>query len=79
MSLGVQHEGEGGSIVVKKATGLGRGLGALIPEAASAAGAVRAGALEIPISKIKANAYQPRSTFNPVSYTHLTLPTNREV
>lgn len=50
--------------MVKKATGLGRGLGALIPEAASAAGAVRAGALEIPINKIKANAYQPRSTFN---------------
>ena len=50
--------------MVKKATGLGRGLGALIPEAASAAGAVRAGALEIPISKIKANAYQPRRTFN---------------
>ena len=49
---------------MKKASGLGRGLGALIPEAASAAGAVRAGALEIPISKIKANAYQPRSTFN---------------
>ena len=63
-SLGVRREEQGGLTVVKKASGLGRGLGALIPEAASAAGAVRAGALEIPISKIKANAYQPRSTFN---------------
>jgi ParB family chromosome partitioning protein len=57
--------------VVKKASGLGRGLGALIPEAASAAGAVRAGALEIPISKIKANAYQPRSTFNQIELEQL--------
>ena len=70
-SLGVRREGEGGSIVVKKVTGLGRGLGALIPEAASAAGAVRAGALEIPISKIKANSYQPRSNFNPTELEQL--------
>ena len=43
--------------MAKKTTGLGRGLGALIPEAASAVGATRAGALEIPLSKIKPNPY----------------------
>ena len=36
--------------MAKKTTGLGRGLGALIPEAASAVGATRAGALEIPLA-----------------------------
>lgn len=48
----------------KKASGLGRGLGALIPEAAEAAGVTRAGALEIPLNQIKPNPYQPRLTFN---------------
>ncbi|RLT23920.1 MAG: ParB/RepB/Spo0J family partition protein [Chloroflexi bacterium] len=48
----------------KKASGLGRGLGALIPEAAEAAGVTRAGALEIPLNQIKPNPYQPRLSFN---------------
>ena len=50
--------------MAKKATGLGRGLGALIPEAASAVGATRGGALTLPIDQIQPNAYQPRATFN---------------
>lgn len=50
--------------MAKKTTGLGRGLGALIPEAASAVGAARAGALEIPLNKIKPNPYQPRTEFS---------------
>jgi ParB family chromosome partitioning protein len=37
-------------------TGLGRGLGALIPQTSSAGAA----AVEIPISRIKGNPYQPR-------------------
>ena len=48
----------------KKASGLGRGLGALIPEAAQAAGVTRAGAAEIPLHQIKPNPYQPRRSFN---------------
>ena len=48
----------------KKASGLGRGLGALIPEAAQAAGVNRAGASEIPLHQIKPNPYQPRRSFN---------------
>ena len=48
----------------KKASGLGRGLGALIPEAAHAAGVARSGAAEIPLHQIKPNPYQPRRSFN---------------
>ena len=48
----------------KKPSGLGRGLGALIPQAAEAAGAARAGALELPIDQIRPNPYQPRLSFN---------------
>jgi len=48
----------------KKASGLGRGLGALIPAAAQAAGVTRAGAAEIPLHQIKPNPYQPRRSFN---------------
>jgi ParB family chromosome partitioning protein len=57
--------------MAKKTTGLGRGLGALIPEAASAVGATRAGALEIPLSKIKPNPYQPRTEFSTAELTQL--------
>ncbi|MGI9096238.1 MAG: ParB/RepB/Spo0J family partition protein [Candidatus Limnocylindrus sp.] len=55
----------------KKASGLGRGLGALIPEAAEAAGVMRAGALEIPLNQIKPNPYQPRLSFNETELTAL--------
>ena len=48
----------------KKPSGLGRGLGALIPAAADAAGATRSGASEIPVASIKPNPYQPRQSFN---------------
>lgn len=48
----------------KKPSGLGRGLGALIPQAAEAAGVARSGALEIPLAQIKPNPYQPRLSFN---------------
>mgnify|MGYP000208984140 FL=1 len=57
--------------MAKKTTGLGRGLGALIPEAASAVGAIRAGALEIPLSKIKPNPYQPRTEFSTAELAQL--------
>ena len=57
--------------MAKKTTGLGRGLGALIPEAASAVGATRAGALEIPLSKIKPNPYQPRTEFSTAELAQL--------
>ena len=57
--------------MAKKTTGLGRGLGALIPEAASAVGATRAGALEIPLSNIKPNPYQPRTEFSTAELAQL--------
>jgi ParB family chromosome partitioning protein len=41
---------------VEKHTGLGRGLGALIPQAGPTGG----GSVEIPISRIRGNPYQPR-------------------
>ena len=45
----------------ERSTGLGRGLGALIPQR----GGGQASAVEIPISRISANPYQPRKRFNP--------------
>lgn len=44
-----------------RATGLGRGLGALIPQR----GTGNASAVEIAISRISPNPYQPRKRFNP--------------
>jgi ParB family chromosome partitioning protein len=41
---------------VERHTGLGRGLGALIPQASPTAG----GSVEIPIARIRGNPYQPR-------------------
>jgi ParB family chromosome partitioning protein len=55
----------------KQQTGLGRGLGALIPEAANAVGATRQGVLLLPLEKIKPNKYQPRDTFNEAELAQL--------
>ena len=45
----------------ERSTGLGRGLGALIPQR----GGGHASAIEIAISRISPNPYQPRKRFNP--------------
>src|SRR3990170_1546410 len=45
----------------ERSTGLGRGLGALIPQR----GGGKASAVEILISRISPNPYQPRKRFNP--------------
>ncbi len=45
----------------ERSSGLGRGLGALIPQR----GGGHASAVEIAISRISANPYQPRKRFNP--------------
>ena len=57
--------------MAKRPSGLGRGLGALIPEAANAAGATRQGALNIPLEKIVPNKFQPRATFNEAELAQL--------
>jgi len=54
---------------MSKARGLGRGLGALIPELEEAESE---GRLEIPISDIRANPFQPRREFDPVKLAELT-------
>lgn len=51
-----------------RSQGLGRGLGALIPQRAGA----QASAIEIPISRIRPNPYQPRKRFNPEGLAALT-------
>ena len=45
----------------ERTSGLGRGLGALIPQR----GGGHASAIEIPISRISPNPYQPRKRFDP--------------
>ncbi len=50
-----------------RSIGLGRGLGALIPQR----GGGNASAVEIPISRISPNPYQPRKRFNPASLASL--------
>ncbi|MEY4666948.1 MAG: hypothetical protein RIQ87_728 [Chloroflexota bacterium] len=57
--------------MAKRPSGLGRGLEALIPEAANAAGATRQGALNIPLDKIVPNKFQPRATFNEAELAQL--------
>jgi ParB family transcriptional regulator, chromosome partitioning protein len=52
----------------ERSTSLGRGLGALIPQR----GGVQASAIEIAISRIKPNPYQPRKRFDPESLAALT-------
>ena len=51
----------------ERSTNLGRGLGALIPQRGA-----QASAIEIPISRIKPNPYQPRKRFDPESLSALT-------
>jgi ParB family chromosome partitioning protein len=51
----------------ERSPGLGRGLGALIPQRAGA----QASAIEIPISRIRPNPYQPRKRFDAESLAAL--------
>ncbi len=51
----------------ERSPGLGRGLGALIPQRAGA----HPSAIEIPISRIRPNPYQPRKRFDPESLAAL--------
>lgn len=53
---------------MSKARGLGRGLGALIPELEVAESE---GRLEIPIGQIRANPFQPRREFDPIKLGEL--------
>lgn len=53
-------------------SGLGKGLGALIPSEGSAAPAVGGGLLDLPIAAIEANRYQPRAHFDESSLNALT-------
>jgi ParB family transcriptional regulator, chromosome partitioning protein len=57
---------------VERRSGLGRGLGALIPTDVVAGTAVRPGVLEVPISQIEPNPYQPRNHFDEESLAGLT-------
>jgi ParB-like partition proteins len=52
----------------ERSQGLGRGLGALIPQRAGA----QASAIEIPISRIRPNPYQPRKRFDAEGLAALT-------
>lgn len=51
----------------ERSGGLGRGLGALIPQRSGS----QASAIEIPISRISPNPYQPRKRFNPADLASL--------
>lgn len=51
-----------------RSPGLGRGLGALIPQRAGA----QVSAIEIPIARIRPNPYQPRKRFAPEALAELT-------
>lgn len=51
----------------ERSAGLGRGLGALIPQRSGS----HASAIEIPISRISPNPYQPRKRFNPADLASL--------
>ena len=51
----------------ERLAGLGRGLGALIPQRSGS----HASAIEIPISRISPNPYQPRKRFNPADLASL--------
>jgi ParB family chromosome partitioning protein len=51
----------------ERSQGLGRGLGALIPQR----GGVHASAIDIPITRIRANPFQPRKRFDPESLAAL--------
>jgi ParB family chromosome partitioning protein len=58
--------------VVERRSGLGKGLGALIPQDVTAGANPRPGVREVPISQIEPNPYQPRSHFDEESLAGLT-------
>lgn len=57
---------------MERRSGLGRGLGALIPQDVTAGADPRPGVREVPISQIEPNPYQPRSHFDEESLAGLT-------
>lgn len=57
---------------MERRSGLGRGLNALIPQDVVAHAAGRPGVLEVPISQIEPNPYQPRNHFDEESLAGLT-------
>ena len=57
---------------MERRSGLGRGLGALIPADVVAGTSPRPGVQEVPISKIEPNPYQPRNHFDEESLAGLT-------
>jgi ParB family transcriptional regulator, chromosome partitioning protein len=57
---------------VERRSGLGRGLGALIPSDVVAGPAARPGVMEVPISQIEPNPFQPRSHFDEETLAGLT-------
>jgi ParB family chromosome partitioning protein len=58
--------------VVERRSGLGKGLGALIPQDVTAGANPRPGVREVPISQIEPNPYQPRNHFDEESLAGLT-------
>jgi ParB family transcriptional regulator, chromosome partitioning protein len=58
--------------VVERRSGLGKGLGALIPQDVTAGASPRPGVREVPISQIEPNPYQPRNHFDEESLAGLT-------
>jgi ParB family transcriptional regulator, chromosome partitioning protein len=58
--------------VVERRSGLGKGLGALIPQDVVAGTAIRPGVLEVPIGQIEPNPFQPRSHFDEETLAGLT-------
>ena len=57
---------------MERRSGLGRGLGALIPQDVTAPTSARPGVREVPITQIAPNPYQPRSHFDEESLAGLT-------
>lgn len=57
---------------MERRSGLGRGLGALIPQDVAAGVDARPGVREVPISQIEPNPYQPRNHFDEESLAGLT-------
>ena len=57
---------------MERRSGLGKGLGALIPQDVAAGTSPRPGVREVPISQIEPNPYQPRNHFDEESLAGLT-------
>ena len=57
---------------MERRSGLGRGLGALIPQDVTTDAAARPAVREVPISQIAPNPYQPRNHFDEESLAGLT-------